>query len=71
MRTITNKSKHIKSIENRLGGSIEEILRCKYVDENKQIQTISHELGVTYLTTVRWLHKANITSRRIIWENEG
>jgi hypothetical protein len=71
MRTITKKSTYIKAIEEKLGGSIEEILRRKYVDENKQIHTISHELGITYLTTIRWLHKANITSRRIIFKESG
>lgn len=65
MKEIKNKSIHILRVENKIGGQIEEILRSRFVDEHKQIQTIADELGVTYKTVVYWLKQANITSRRL------
>jgi transposase len=71
MKKITNKSQKMLDIEVLFGGEIEEILRIRYVDENKSIQTIATELNLSYITVHKWLMKANITSRRILFTGEG
>lgn len=65
MKRITNKNIWMKEIENKEGMSIEELLRRKYVDENKSTQTISDELGISYATTCKWLLSAGIYSRKL------
>lgn len=65
MKKIHNKNAKMKSIENREGVDIEELLRIKFVDENKSIQNITDELQISYVTTIRWLKLAGIYSRML------
>lgn len=65
MKKINNKSAKIKLIENKEGIGIEELLRRKFVDENKSIEKIANELGISYVTTFRWLRMAGIYSRKL------
>lgn len=65
MKQIKKKNAKIKLIENREGVNIEELLRIKYVDENKSVEKISNELNISYLTTTRWLKLAGIYSRQL------
>jgi hypothetical protein len=53
---------HVESIQNK---PIEEVLRIKFVDENKSIQQIGAELGTSYVTTLIWLKEAGIYGRKI------
>lgn len=55
----------MKSIETKLGDDIEEILRKKYVDENKSTKQIANELNISYVTAFRWIQKAGIYSRKL------
>lgn len=65
MKKINKKNAKMKAIENREGVSIEELLRIKFVDENKSIQNIANELQISYVTTIRWLKLAGIYSRML------
>lgn len=65
MKSIPNKSKYIRVIEERYQTSIEELLRRMFVDENKTIDEMLDELGVSYLTLLKWLDKAGIYSRKL------
>jgi response regulator of citrate/malate metabolism len=65
MKSITNKTKTMKTIENKEGVEIEEILRHKFVDENKSTEKIAQELNISYLTCFRWLQMAGIHSRML------
>jgi transposase len=55
----------MQQIEQREGECIEEILRRKYVDENKLITLIAKELQISYVTTYKWLNLAGIHSRKL------
>lgn len=55
-------------VEKTFGESVDEVLRRMYVDENKSVKEISKEIGVGYVTTTKWLHKSNITARRIYFD---
>lgn len=52
-------------IETKLGGEIEEILRNLFVDERLSQKEIAQKLEISYLTTIRWLKRAGVYSRRI------
>lgn len=65
MKSIPNKSKYIRVIEERYQTSIEELLRRMFVDENKTIDEMLDELGVSYVTLLKWLDKAGIYSRKL------
>ena len=65
MKKIINKSKKMKEIEKIKGECVEEILRSMFVDENKSIDTITKELKLSYVTTIKWLKQAGIYSRRL------
>ena len=55
----------MKAIENTFNMPIEEILRIKYVDENKSLAQISKEINVSYATIWKWLSQAGIYSRKL------
>lgn len=65
MKHIENKTKRMLEIEEEKGECIEEILRSMFVDENKSIDTITKELRLSYVTTIKWLKQAGIYSRRL------
>jgi transposase-like protein len=65
MKKINDKSDLMKQIESKEGMMIEEVLRIKYVDENKPLSKIAEELSITYRTAFKWLNKAGIYSRRL------
>jgi len=65
IKPIINKSDVILEVENRLGENIEEVLRRKFVDENKLTKTIANELSISYVTAFRWLKRAGIYSRKL------
>lgn len=65
MKQINNKNAKMKLIENREGVNIEELLRRKFVDENKSINKITNELNISYVTTIRWLKLAGVYSRKL------
>lgn len=65
MKKINKKNAKMKAIENREGVGVEELLRIKFVDENKSIQNIANELQISYVTTIRWLKLAGIYSRML------
>lgn len=65
MKRIPNKTTHMKAIETKLGGGIEETLRRLFVDENKSLYEIAQILGVSYVTVVKWLALAGVYSRRL------
>ena len=45
------------------GKDLEEILREKYIDQEKPIRMIAEELGVHYHTVNSWLDKISIKTR--------
>lgn len=65
MKKITKKSKTMKKIEIQEKLNIEEILRSKYIDENKPAIQIANELGVSYATIFHWLSLFGIYSRKL------
>lgn len=65
MKSFGKKNGTVRGIESRYGLNIEEILRKLFVDEDKSHMAIASELGVTYLTVVRWLDRAGVRSRKI------
>lgn len=65
MKTIYNKNIRMKLIEEKEGVEIEELLRIKFVDENKSTETVANELGISYVTAFRWLNSAGIYSRKL------
>lgn len=65
MRIIKDKSELMLQVEKKIGGNVEEALRKMYVDDNMSVRDISAELGVSYVTTHRWLKKAGVRSRRV------
>jgi hypothetical protein len=70
MKEISRKNAHMLRIEDEYGERIEEILRKMYVDEHKLAKDIASTLRISYLTTVRWLKRAGVYSRRINLEVE-
>lgn len=71
MKVIQNKTEKMLKIENNFNLPIEEILRQKFVDENKTITQIGKELNITYVTVIKWLSLAGIYSRRLKLEEKG
>lgn len=65
MKEIERKSTTINNLEYREGEKIEEILRRKFVDENKQIMEIANELQISYPTVCKTLKLAGIYSRML------
>lgn len=55
----------MKQVENKHNINLEELLRQKYVDENKPVRLIAEELDVGYCNIVKWLNKAGIYSRKL------
>lgn len=68
MRTIEKKTQYMYAIEMRHKLPIEEVLRIKFVDENKTLAQICEELDIAYVTLIKWLKLAGIWSRRIKME---
>lgn len=65
MKDIPRKTKLMKKIENKEGEKLEEVLRRKFVDEGKTIPKIADDLQITYKTSVYWLKKAGVYSRKL------
>lgn len=65
MKTIPNKTSSMQQIEQRFGIPIEELLRIKFVDENKPHSQIANELNIAYVTVIFWLKQAGIYSRKL------
>lgn len=65
MKQIPHKNYLMKIVENTFNMPIEEILRIKYVDENKSLKQISKEINVSYATIWKWLQQAGIYSRKL------
>ena len=65
MKSIKKKVKYMRDIEEREGVCIEELLRRKFVDENKPAKQIADELGTSYITTFKLLKMAGIYSRKL------
>ena len=65
MKQIANKTDTMKQIETKLGGDIEEILRELYVDQDLSVMAISEQLGISYVTTHKWLELSGVRSRRL------
>lgn len=65
MKTIPNKTPSMKQVEQHFGTPIEELLRIKFVDENKPHSQIADELNINYTTVIYWLKKAGIYSRQL------
>jgi hypothetical protein len=68
MRQIKNKTRKMLEIERVKNTPIEELLRRMYVDESLSAHAISNSLNISYLTCLKWLSNANITSRRIVFD---
>jgi transposase len=65
MKSILDKNSRMKTIENKEGVRIEEVLRHKFIDENKTIEQIADELKISYVTVHKWLSLAGIYSRKL------
>lgn len=65
MKIIRNKTPLMKIMETKFNQCVEELLRQKYVDENKPPAQIATELGIGFVTTINWLKLAGIYSRRL------
>lgn len=65
MKDITHKTKYMIDIETRENLRIEEVLRRKFVDENKSTKLIASELNVSYKTAFKLLKLAGIYSRKL------
>lgn len=65
MKKIENKTDTMKQIETKLGGDIEEVLRHLYVDRDLSVMRISQILGISYVTTHKWLKLSGVRSRKI------
>ncbi len=65
MKEIKHKTPRMKQIENKFNLSVEELLRRKFVDENKSSSQIAEELGIGYVTVYEWRMLAGIYSRRL------
>ena len=63
MRELEDKTILMKYIELEYGKNLEEILREKYIDQEKPIRMIAEELGVHYHTVNSWLDKVGIKAR--------
>lgn len=65
MKPISKKTKKMKTIEKTYLTPIEEILRTKFVDENKSTITIGNELGISNVIIIKWLNLAGIYSHSL------
>lgn len=65
MRHIKKKNWRMKQVEQSLSEPLEEALRRKFVDENKNLYVIADEIGVSYRVVLDWLKKAGIYSRNL------
>jgi len=65
MKKIRNKTHSMLVIEQTFNKPIEEILRIKYVDENKSHEQITKELNISYPTLISWLKLSGIYSRML------
>lgn len=65
MRKILHKTSRMKTIENKFNLNVEELLRQKYVDENKSTLQIAEELNISHVTVIKWLSLAGIYSHRL------
>lgn len=65
MKQIKTKTKLMKVVEKRENEKIEEVLRRKYVNENKPTHTIANELKISYLTAIKWIKLAGVHSRKL------
>ena len=65
MKKIKHKNYAMMRVESENNVEIEELLRQKFVDENKTIEKISNELQISYVTTIKWLKLSGIYSRML------
>ena len=65
MKQIKNRSPTMKQIDKNFNKPAEEILRIKYVEQNKKVTTIAEELDISYVTVIKWLKLAGIYSRKL------
>ena len=65
MKNIHNKTNSMLICEQTFNMPIEEILRIKYVDENKSHEQITKELNISYPTLISWLKLSGIYSRML------
>lgn len=65
MKVIHNKTTLMLNVENKKQQNIEELLRMMYVDQNMNIYDICEELGISYVTALKWLQHAGIYSRAL------
>ena len=70
MKDISFKTPRMKTIENKHNLNVEELLRQKYVDENKSALEVAKELNISYVTAVKWLKLAGIYSHRLKIEKD-
>lgn len=70
MKKIENKTNTMLRIEKQYNTNIEELLRHLYVDKNMTINQIAKELIISVGITFKWLNLANITTRKISWNNK-
>lgn len=65
MKVIDRKSKYMLNVEAEQGAEIEELMRRMFVDQHLTQREIASKLGITYATTIRWLNKSGVYSRRL------
>ena len=69
MRTIENKTNTMLRLEREYGVNVEELLRYLYVTKEMTINQIGKELILSDGIIFKWLNLANITTRKISWNN--
>lgn len=65
MRLIQNKTKLMVSVEKKYNKNIEELLREMFVDEGKSNAQIAEELGISYVTAIKWMKLSGVYSRNL------
>ena len=65
MKIIQNKTPKMLDIEKEHNKNIEEVLRVKFVDENKSLTKICKEVGISYVTLIDWLELSGVYSRNL------
>ena len=65
MKEILKKTRLMKTIEQKHGIPINELIRKLYVDDNLSINQILQTLKISYATLFKWLKQAGVYSRRL------
>lgn len=65
MKQIKNRSPTMERIDEQFKMPTEELLRIKYVEQNKKVEIIAKELNISYVTVIKWLKLAGIYSRKL------